>query len=93
MSDRLQATGNWSIAVNQGLGVGWTDTDAHITVPSANHAQLGSGNVPTGGNFLFEDGHVSWFRFDVKNARGTVDVGASEAGWLCFYKLPNINTN
>jgi prepilin-type N-terminal cleavage/methylation domain-containing protein len=30
--------------------------------PGANHA--GKGGVPTGGNFLYEDGHVSWTKFD-----------------------------
>ena len=90
MSDRLQATGTWSITANRGTGVQWIDSDASITVASANHPNTSRANVPTGGNFLFEDGHVTWHRFDVNNARGTVDAGCAESGWICFYKLPDV---
>jgi prepilin-type N-terminal cleavage/methylation domain-containing protein len=92
MSDRLQATGTWYPPANTGM-LGWTDTDGNQTVPSANHWDTGAGNVPKGGNFLFEDGHVTWFRFDPKNARATVDVGSDEENWVLFYKPPNIITN
>jgi prepilin-type processing-associated H-X9-DG protein len=30
--------------------------------PGSNHA--GKGGVPIGGNFLYEDGHVEWVKFD-----------------------------
>ena len=93
MGDRLQATGSWSVSANRGTGVAWTDSDDSISVPSANHWDGGRGNVPTGGNFLFEDGHVAWYRFDVNNARATVDVGCAEGGWVLFYKVPNVSTN
>jgi prepilin-type N-terminal cleavage/methylation domain-containing protein/prepilin-type processing-associated H-X9-DG protein len=33
--------------------------------------------VPTGGNFLFEDGHVEWRSFSIGNPRGTIDVGST----------------
>jgi type II secretory pathway pseudopilin PulG len=92
MSDMLQSTGTWSLAANTG-GLQWTDSDAGRTVPLANHWDMGRGNVPIGGNFLFEDGHVTWFRFDPKNARATIDAGSIEEGWVLFYKPPNINTN
>jgi prepilin-type N-terminal cleavage/methylation domain-containing protein len=92
MGDRLQATGSWSTTANTGI-LGWSDTDGRITVPSANHWEIGVGKVPTGGNFLFEDGHSAWYRFDPGNARATVDAGSVEEGWVLFYKLPNINTN
>jgi prepilin-type N-terminal cleavage/methylation domain-containing protein len=93
VSDRLQATGSWNVSANKGSGMVWTETDDAITVPSANHWDTGVGNVPAGGNFLFEDGHVSWYRFSVANARGTVDVGCAESDWVLFYKVPNVNTN
>lgn len=93
MGDRLQANGTWSVTANQGTGMTWTDSDASQTVPSANHWETGKGNVPTGGNFLFEDGHVAWYRFNVNNARSTVDVGCAESGWVLFYKVPNVLTN
>jgi len=41
------------------------------------------GGEPMGGNFLFEDGHVTWFR------SREVDVGStSTTGWLAFYQIP-----
>jgi len=92
MSDRLQGLGSWSTSANKGLNVTWVDSDASITVPTANHANVSQGNVPTGGNFLFEDGHVTWSRFDVNNARNTVDLGCNYGTWVLFYKLPGIMT-
>jgi prepilin-type N-terminal cleavage/methylation domain-containing protein len=90
MSDRLQASGAWNVSDNQGTGVLWTDSDDLITVPTANHADPGHGNLPPGGNFLFEDGHVTWYPFNVNNARGTIDIGCVDGSWLCFYKVPGI---
>ena len=84
--DRMQGLGNWSPRNNSGT-LQWTTTDGESgrTVPSATHR--GQGGVPTGGNFLFEDGHVEWRRFDMGNTRGTVDLGSSGGSWQCFYKI------
>jgi prepilin-type N-terminal cleavage/methylation domain-containing protein len=38
----------------------WTD-NLNGPVPSSSH--YGGGNVPTGGNYLYEDGHVEWLKF------------------------------
>ena len=92
MSDRLQVQGSWNTAGNKGQGLIWTDSEANLTVPCANHPQPGRGGVPSGGNFLFEDGHVTWHRFNVSDARDTVDVGSISLGWIAFYKLPGIPT-
>jgi len=27
-------------------------------------------------------------RYNINNARGTVDLGATIGTWLCFYKIP-----
>ena len=43
-----------------GANGSWTDNLGGL-VPSSNHA--GTGGLPTGGNFLFEDGHVEWMNF------------------------------
>jgi hypothetical protein len=90
MSDRLQGQGSWSASANKGSGILWTDSDAGLTVASANHPIAARGDMPAGGNFLFEDGHVRWYRFDVNDARDTVDIGCSEGNWNCFYKLPDV---
>jgi prepilin-type N-terminal cleavage/methylation domain-containing protein len=92
MSDRLQAVGSWSITANQGSGIQWNDSDDMRTVASANHPDASHGNVPKGGNFLFEDGRVAWYPFNIKNARGTVDVGSVDTGWVLFYKPPDVPT-
>jgi hypothetical protein len=82
--DRLQGLGNWSPRNNSG-SLQWTTTDGESgrRVPSA--TRRGQGGAPTGGNFLFEDGHVEWRRFDVGNSRGTTDMTtklpAQVRGW------------
>jgi len=91
MSDRLQSVGTWNIAGNSGSlnwMVTWSDGKPYKT---ASHRT--TGNVPTGGEFLFEDGHVEWRRFNLGNPRGTIDVGSMTGGWVLFYKPSNIQTN
>jgi hypothetical protein len=53
----------------------------------------GNCSVPTFAQFLFEDGHVEWHKFNIANARATVDVGSQSGNWVLFYKPPNIATN
>jgi prepilin-type N-terminal cleavage/methylation domain-containing protein len=89
MGDRLQALGAWNQSANTGK-LTWTDSDDKITVPTANHWDLGKANIPIGGNFVFEDGSVIWYRFNIANPRGTVDAGCIESGWSLFYKVPGL---
>ena len=50
------------------------------SIPISSHVR--HGGEPAGGNFLFEDGHASWYR------SREIDVGSSGAsGWLAFYKI------
>jgi len=51
----------------------------HAGTPSSSHIQ-GNGE-PVGGNFLFEDGRVTWFK------SRDVALGSKDAGWLFFYKV------
>jgi prepilin-type N-terminal cleavage/methylation domain-containing protein len=44
----------------------------------------GPGGRPDGGNFLYEDGHVDWIRYQ------SVRVGGYGGDWLLFYKPPNM---
>ncbi|HEY9174960.1 MAG TPA: type II secretion system protein [Verrucomicrobiae bacterium] len=90
MSDRLQSVGSWSIAANSG-NVTWTTMFEGKSYKTASHRARG--DIPTGGNFLFEDGHVEWRKFSPGNARATVDVGSFFGSWVLFYKPPNILTN
>jgi prepilin-type N-terminal cleavage/methylation domain-containing protein len=91
MSDRLQGLGSWSIIANKGV-VNWTTVWSDgLTYKLANHRT--TGDAPTGGNFLFEDGHVEWRKFNIGNARATIDIGSMSGSWVLFYKPPNIATN
>jgi len=90
MSDRLQAVGSWTLAANNGF-VTWATTFNGVSVKTASHRD--KGGVPEGGNFLFEDGRGVWYKFNVRNARGTVDVGSFTGGWTLFYRPYNISTN
>jgi prepilin-type N-terminal cleavage/methylation domain-containing protein len=45
-------------------------------------SHLRPGGIPTGGNFLFEDGHVKWYDFS------EINIGALIPGaWNCYYKI------
>ena len=92
MSDRLQATGSWNLSANNG-SLGWTTVFSgdNKTYFTASHRT--EGGKPTGGNFLFEDGHVQWYKFNQANARGSVDAGSIVGSWVLFYRPFNIQTN
>jgi prepilin-type N-terminal cleavage/methylation domain-containing protein len=90
MSDRLQSFGTWNVAANSGSVV-WTYPLNGQAVPLSVHRN--SGGVPAGSQFLYEDGHVEWRKFDQANARRTIDVGSMTYGWVLFYKPPNVITN
>ncbi len=90
MCDRLQAVGSWNLAANSG-SLTWASTYGGITYNTGNHRV--QNGVPSGGNLLFEDGHVDWRTYKINNAQGTIDVGSMTGGWVLFYKPPNIQTN
>jgi len=55
-------------------------------------------DVPTGGNFLFEDGHVTWYPQATNPDRPNfwnIDLGATLGTWRCYYRIydPNIPNN
>ena len=84
--DRLQGLGSWNPKSNTG-NIDWYTTDAGKKIPTAVH-RVKNGE-PSGGNFLFEDGHASWFK------RSAVQLGSAGGSWQCFYKIPvpSLNTN
>ena len=90
MSDRLQGVGSWSLAGNNG-SLAWTALLGGKSYFTASHRT--TGGAPTGGNFLFEDGHVQWYPFKISNARGTVDAGSIVGSWVLFYRPSSIKTN
>jgi len=84
MSDQLQSQ-NYSAAAGT---ANWVNGAG---VKMASHRD--KNNAPTGGQFLFEDGHVQWYKFDIKNPKRTVDIGSASGSWALFYKPYNVATN
>jgi len=79
--DRLQAWGR-----TRGKGkievLQWREQEGKRFIPVANHA--GPSGEPSGGNFLFEDGHVNWYQ------RSRIDFASMtklDPGYLYFYKI------
>jgi prepilin-type N-terminal cleavage/methylation domain-containing protein len=52
--------------------------------PTANHR--GKGNVPTGGNFMYEDGRVEWRKFSSASPSSTIDIGVQGGGWIVYFR-------
>lgn len=60
----------------------WIYTDG---VPYSPHR--GKANVPFGGNFLYEDGHVDWQKFNLANYKGTINIGILQpGGWTLYFQ-------
>src|SRR6266851_7777191 len=51
--------------------------------PTSSHR--GTGNIPTGANILYEDGHVTWRKFVYGNTN-TIAVGADNGNYKYFLK-------
>ena len=63
------------------------------TVPASNHP--GSGNIPSGGNFLYEDAHVEWRKFVAGNGASApssqIQPGGTVGGWVVYYKPSDLD--
>jgi len=80
MADKLQSD-NGSPAVLQ-----WRVTIGSMTVPGSNHP--GNNNAPGGGNFLYEDGSVSWHVFKAASFQSTIMASGTDSGssWIEFFR-------
>jgi prepilin-type N-terminal cleavage/methylation domain-containing protein len=58
----------------------WQYGGVNLSVHRAN------GNVPSGSNFLYEDGRVVWRKFNPANLRGTIDMGVQGGGWTVYFR-------
>jgi len=86
MCDRMQGVGP-AVTNMYDPKVTWTTADpsnAKRQVMTASH-RIARG-APSGGNFVYEDGSVSWMNGKV------VGLGSVVGGWVCYYKIP-ITTN
>ncbi|HYE31168.1 MAG TPA: type II secretion system protein [Methylomirabilota bacterium] len=79
MIDRMQGQGPKATNIYDSR-LRWATAYNGKQVPSANHR--GPKGAPTGGNFLFEDGHAEWI------SGKKVDLGSYIGDWVCFYKIP-----
>jgi prepilin-type N-terminal cleavage/methylation domain-containing protein len=77
MSDRLQQK-----------GLSWAEPMSGVLL--ATHRI--KGNVPSGGNFLYEDGRVTWHKFDPANPVGTVNIGIRGGGWNLYFHPVDITS-
>jgi prepilin-type N-terminal cleavage/methylation domain-containing protein len=77
--DRLQGVGSAG-AGGTNPRVTWYTVDAGQNIPTAVHR--GERGAPVGGNFLFEDGHVTWY------PTPKIQVGSFSGSWILFYKIP-----
>ena len=77
--DRLQGLGSASAGGKNPRISTWFTTDAGKSIPTACHRA--ANGAPTGGNFLFEDGHVTWYQ------KQLIEVGSFAGSWVCFYKI------
>jgi len=84
MIDKIQATGAIGSLAWFGTISGSTET-----FPFANHRS--KGGISIGGNFLYEDGSVSWRKFDLPRYRTTIDVGSASSGWVVFFRPADLN--
>jgi prepilin-type N-terminal cleavage/methylation domain-containing protein len=84
LTDRIEAWGVARTADSPRI-LGWTDSVTKL--PLSSHAD-GHG-VPAGGNFLFEDAHVAWFRLSAVGLGGQVRMTPSTD--LDFFKISTGN--
>lgn len=68
MSDHLQA---WQTQT------GWTQNGVVLTT------HRGKNNVPLGGNFLYEDGHVTWYPFS-SPYKSSIAIGLEGGNWTIY---------
>lgn len=75
MSDRIQKS-----------GASWVEPTTGLVLS----VHRGNGNVPTGGNFVYEDGRVAWRKFNLGNPAATIDLGILGGGWSCYFHPTDI---
>jgi prepilin-type N-terminal cleavage/methylation domain-containing protein/prepilin-type processing-associated H-X9-DG protein len=56
---------------------GWGRYSSHLT----------RAIIPSGGNFLFEDGHVAWYVYSPIASATQISVGATAGAWQCWYRI------
>ncbi len=78
--DMMQVKGSPGNGSNTVRMTTFCEIEGTKRIPYASHRN--SRGEPEGGNFLFEDGHVDWYK------REKTTLGATDGSWLLFYKIP-----
>ncbi len=84
MADKIQGFGNNPTTVK------WSAAIGAVTIATSNHP--GSGNVPSGANFLYEDGSVSWQKYNNVNYQWSILPSGTDlqATWVYFFRPANL---
>jgi prepilin-type N-terminal cleavage/methylation domain-containing protein len=78
MADSIENGGN--VANAGAWQVSWSGGGQSYNGPGSNHA--GKGAIPYGANFLYEDGHVKWEKFNLNGSSIALSAGStSSQGW------------
>jgi prepilin-type N-terminal cleavage/methylation domain-containing protein len=80
LADMIQAIGSAGPGGQNVRVTSWYTDDAGKSIPISSHR--GRSGEPTGANFLFEDGSVTWYQ------RPRIELGSKGGNWLLFYKIP-----
>ncbi len=80
--DRLQGIGPGATNMYDSRLSWVTDFEGKRVLTAVHRRQ---GGAPDGGNFLFEDGHVSWYS---GRKVGLGAGGGSIGNWQCYFKIP-----
>jgi len=80
--DMYQAPGNATAGGATYNITSWRATIAGKSVATTSHRD--NADRARGGNFLYEDGHVSWFMKD------QIRLGSFSGSWLTFYRPPDL---
>jgi prepilin-type N-terminal cleavage/methylation domain-containing protein len=77
--DKNQATGPYATNMLDSR-LTWSTPYNGKNVYTGTHR--GTKGLPDGGNFTFEDGHVTWY------TPHQISLGGSAGGWECYFKIP-----
>ena len=72
----------------QQAGAGWVESSG--VIGSVHRAK---GNVPSGANFVFEDGHVDWRKFNWNSPKTTIDIGVQNPanGYIDYFRPADLS--
>ena len=84
LMDKLQGQGPMATNILDGRLTWYTDYNGKQVRTAAHFLDRG---IPAGSNFLFEDGHATWYN----NKIITLGAGGGAIGsWMCYFAIPGV---